>query len=109
MADAVSVCVENGPFFPGACQAVQIKRRRTDGKTVKTVCAVTSLTAGQATAAQLARRVCDHWKIGGLYRVRDTTFAEGAFQLRTGNAPRVMATWRNLRAARNQAPTRPAR
>jgi hypothetical protein len=28
--------------------------------------------------------------------VRDTTFAEDASQLRTGNAPRAMATWRNL-------------
>ncbi|MFD8004174.1 hypothetical protein [Streptomyces mirabilis] len=29
-------------------------------------------------------------------KVRDTTFAEDASQLRTGNAPRAMATWRNL-------------
>ncbi|WP_260463713.1 hypothetical protein [Streptomyces sp. TRM72054] len=28
--------------------------------------------------------------------MRDTTFAEDALQLRTGNAPRTMATWRNL-------------
>jgi hypothetical protein len=28
--------------------------------------------------------------------VRDVTFAEDAPQLRTGNAPRAMATWRNL-------------
>ena len=28
--------------------------------------------------------------------MRDTTFAQDASQLRTGNAPRVMATWRNL-------------
>lgn len=38
--------------FPGACQAVQIKRRRTDRKTGKTTIvtayAVTSLTAEQA-------------------------------------------------------------
>ncbi|WP_404828539.1 hypothetical protein [Streptomyces canus] len=31
-----------------------------------------------------------------LHHVRDTTFAEDASQLRTGNAPRTMATWRNL-------------
>ncbi|WP_442811135.1 hypothetical protein [Streptomyces sp. NBC_01217] len=31
-----------------------------------------------------------------LHHVRDTTFAEDASQLRTGNAPRAMATWRNL-------------
>jgi predicted transposase YbfD/YdcC len=90
----------NGLLFPGARQAVQIKRRRTDRKTgrttVKTVYAVTSLTAEQATADQLARLVRDHWKIEALHHVRDTTFAEDASQLRTGNAPRAMATWRNL-------------
>ncbi|MFJ5221060.1 ISAs1 family transposase, partial [Streptomyces sp. NPDC088354] len=53
--------------------------------------AVTSLTAEQATAAQLAELVRDHWKIEALHHVRDTTFAEDASQLRTGNAPRRRA------------------
>ncbi|MEV0743455.1 ISAs1 family transposase [Streptomyces sp. NPDC050549] len=87
-------------LFPGARQAIQIKRRRTDRKTGKTtittVYAVTSLTAAQATAPRLAQLIRDHWKIESLHHVRDTTFAEDASQLRTGNAPRVMATWRNL-------------
>ncbi|WP_241846190.1 ISAs1 family transposase [Streptomyces sp. MJM1172] len=52
----IKVATVNGLLFPGACQAVQIKRRRTDRKTgkttMKTVYAVTSLTAGQATPAQ---------------------------------------------------------
>ncbi|MGV9563867.1 hypothetical protein [Streptomyces sp. NPDC003480] len=77
-----------------------MKRRRTDRKTgrttVKTVYAVTSLTAEEATSAQLAKRIRDHWKIEALHHVRDTTFAEDASQLRSGNAPRAMATWRNL-------------
>ncbi|MFF3934483.1 hypothetical protein [Streptomyces hirsutus] len=64
--------------------------------TIATVYAVTSLTAEQATPAQLAKLIRDHWKIEALHHVRDTTFAEGASQLRTGNAPRAMATWRNL-------------
>ncbi|MDX2908585.1 ISAs1 family transposase [Streptomyces griseiscabiei] len=93
----IKAATVNSLLFPGARQAVQIKRRRTDRKTgrttVKTVYAVTSLTAEQATAAQLVR---DHWKIEALHHVRDTTFAEDASQLRTGNAPRAMATWRNL-------------
>lgn len=50
----------------------------------------------QATAAQLAELVRDHWKIEALHHVRDTTVAEDSSQLRTGNAPRVIATWRNL-------------
>ncbi|MEV6653735.1 ISAs1 family transposase [Streptomyces sp. NPDC051219] len=91
--------VKNLPF-PGARQAVQIKRRRTDRKigktTIKTVYAVTSLTAEQATPGQLASLVRDHWKVEALHHVRDTTFAEDASQQRTGNAPRAMATWRNL-------------
>ncbi|MEX1655755.1 MULTISPECIES: hypothetical protein [Streptomyces] len=53
----------NSLLFPGARQAVQIKRRRTDRKTgqttVKTVYAITSLTADQAAAAQLAELVRD--------------------------------------------------
>ncbi|GAB2901145.1 ISAs1 family transposase [Streptomyces mayteni] len=96
----IKVATVNNLVFPGARQAVQIKRRRTDLKagktTVKTVCAVTSLTAEQATAARLAELVRDHWKIEALHHVRDTTFAEDTSQLRTGNAPRAMATWRNL-------------
>ncbi|MFE9629348.1 transposase [Streptomyces sp. NPDC006527] len=86
--------------FPGARQAVQLKRRRTDRKigktTIKAVYAVTSLTAEQATPRQLASLVRDHWKVEAPHHVRNTTFAEDASQLRTGNAPRAMTTWRNL-------------
>ncbi|MFP8942499.1 ISAs1 family transposase [Streptomyces fenghuangensis] len=96
----IKVATVNNFLFPGARQAVQIKRRRTDRKTgkstVKTVYAVTSLTAGQVTPSQLARLVRDHWTIEALHHVRDTTFAEDASQVRTGSAPRAMATWRNL-------------
>nr|WP_245727730.1 transposase [Streptomyces vietnamensis] len=48
----IKVATVNNLLFPGACQAVQIKRRRTDRKTSKTtittVYAVTSPTAEQA-------------------------------------------------------------
>ncbi|WP_456243142.1 ISAs1 family transposase [Streptomyces europaeiscabiei] len=96
----IKVVTVNNLLFPGASQALQIKRRRTDRKTgrttVKTVYAVTSLATEQSTPAQLAKLVRDHWKVEALHHVRDTTFAEDASQLRTGNAPRAMATWRNL-------------
>ncbi|MFD4530759.1 transposase [Kitasatospora sp. NPDC058397] len=96
----IKVATVNNLLFPGACQAVQVKRRRTDRKTGKTTIAtiyeVTSLTAEQATPAQLAQLIRNHWKIEALHHVRDTTFAEDASQLRTGNVPRAMATWRNL-------------
>ncbi|WP_369679606.1 hypothetical protein [Streptomyces mirabilis] len=96
----IKVATASNLLFIGASQALQSKRRRTDCKmgktTVKTVYAVTSLTAEQATPAQLARLVRDHWKVEALHHVRGTTVAEDASQLRTGNAPRAMATWRNL-------------
>jgi predicted transposase YbfD/YdcC len=96
----IKVCTVHNLLFPGARQAIQIKRRRANRRTgkvtVKTVYAVTSLTAQQAIPAQLARLIRDHWQVEALHRVRDTTFAEDASQLRTGNAPRTMVTWRNL-------------
>ncbi|WP_318656753.1 MULTISPECIES: ISAs1 family transposase [Streptomyces] len=96
----IKICSTDGLLFPGARQAVQLKRRRLNRKTgkvtVKTVYAVTSLNAGQATPDQLAETLRSHWQIEALHHVRDTTFAEDASQLRTGNAPRTMATWRNL-------------
>jgi predicted transposase YbfD/YdcC len=96
----IKVATVNNLLFPGARQAIQIKRRRTDHKTgqttIKTIYAVTSLTAEQANPAELARLIRGHWSIEALHHVRDTTFAEDASQLRTGNAPRAMATWRNL-------------
>jgi hypothetical protein len=62
-----------------------------DGKTgkttVKTVYAVTSPTAGQATPPQLARLLRGHWKIEVLHRVRGTTFAADASRVRTGTRP----------------------
>ncbi|MGY3204881.1 ISAs1 family transposase [Streptomyces sp. TE5632] len=96
----IKVCTVNNLLFPGARRAGQLKRRRADRKTgrisTKTVYAVTSLTAEQATPAELARLIRDHWKVEALHHVRDVTFAEDASQLRTGAAPRAMATWRSL-------------
>ncbi|MFK0153097.1 hypothetical protein ACIQVK_13625 [Streptomyces sp. NPDC090493] len=69
----------NSFLFPGARQAVRIKRRRTDrktgGTTVKAVYAVTSLTAERSTRAQLAELARDHGKFEALHHVRDTASA----------------------------------
>ncbi|MFI9630621.1 ISAs1 family transposase [Streptomyces sp. NPDC052042] len=96
----LKVCTVNNLLFPGAREAVQIVRRRVHRKTgkisLKTVYAVTSLTAEQAGPAQLARLIRGHWIVEALHHVRDVTFTEDASQLRTGNAPRAMATCRNL-------------
>ncbi|MFE9643146.1 hypothetical protein ACFYO0_03095 [Streptomyces sp. NPDC006365] len=61
------------------------------------VYAVTSLAVHQATAAELAERVRGHWAIENReHHVRDVTFGEDASRVRTGNAPRAMASLRNL-------------
>jgi len=96
----IKVCTVTNLSFPHARQAVQLRRRRVNRKTgkvtIKTIYAVTSLTAVQATPTQLASLIRGHWSVEVLHHVRDTTFAEDASQLRTGSAPRAMATWRNL-------------
>jgi predicted transposase YbfD/YdcC len=96
----LKVCTVNNLLFPGALQAIEVKRRRVNHRTgkisFKTVYAVTSLGAEQASPARLASLIRGHWQVESLHHVRDTTFAEDASQLRTGNAPRAMATWRNL-------------
>jgi predicted transposase YbfD/YdcC len=97
----LKVCtVEAGLLFPHAVQAIEIKRRRVNTKTgkvqTKTVYAVTSLTPGQADPARLAELVQGHWSVEARHHVRDVTFAEDASKLRTGSAPRAMATQRNL-------------
>lgn len=95
------VTVATGIVFPHARQALQITRktRRLDSKkwTTEVVYAVTSLTAEQATGAELAAWVRGHWSIENrLYWVRDVTFDEDRSQVRTGTGPRAMASLRNL-------------
>lgn len=85
--------------FPHATQALRIRRRRLNLSTGRwstvTVYAITNLTAAQADPADLADTLRGHWAIEILHHIRDTTYAEDASRLRTGNAPRVMATLRN--------------
>jgi len=95
----LQVTTVTGLDFPHATQAIRITRRvrslhHRRWRTV-TVDAVTSLTAAQAHPARLADYVRGHWGIEALHHIRDTTFAEDASQVRTGNAPRAMASLRN--------------
>ncbi|MEV4569546.1 ISAs1 family transposase [Nonomuraea sp. NPDC049419] len=86
--------------FPHAAQAIQVKRRRTDHKTGKTtivtIYAITSLPPGRVTHAQLAALIRGHWSIEALHHIRDVTYREDASRVRTGTAPRIMASLRNL-------------
>ncbi|MFI9274609.1 ISAs1 family transposase [Kitasatospora sp. NPDC052896] len=93
--------VARGLDFPHAVQAVQVVRRRrtlSTGKvTLERVYGVTSLRPHQAAPADLASWVRGHWGIENkIHHVRDTTFAEDASRVRTGTAPRAMASLRNL-------------
>ena len=94
------VTLAEGLLFPHAAQAIRITRRiRQAGtkqwKTV-TVYAVTSLAVHEATPAQIAGWIRGHWSIEALHHVRDVSFGEDSSQVRTGNGPRVMATFRDL-------------
>ena len=96
--------VAAGLGFPHAAQAVQIVRRRRPLNAKKrkkwsteTVYAVTSLTATEASPAELADILRGHWIIEDrLHWVRDVTYDEDRSQVRTRNGPRVMASLRNL-------------
>jgi predicted transposase YbfD/YdcC len=87
--------------FPGAAQVFQITRYRTDRTTgareTHTWVGVTSLTPEQAIPTQIASLLRGHWEIENrLHWVRDLTYGEDHSRLRTGTAPRAMASLRNL-------------
>jgi predicted transposase YbfD/YdcC len=95
------VAVKAGIGFPHAKLAARITRTRshvTSGATSReTIYAVTNLNWQQVTAAGLAELIRGHWSIENrVHHVRDTTFDEDRSQVRTGTAPRVMATLRNI-------------
>jgi hypothetical protein len=86
--------------FPHAAQPIQVKRRPTDRRTGKTtivtIYAITSLPPGRITHTQLAALIRGHWSIEALHHIRDVTYREDACRVRTGAAPRIMASLRNL-------------
>ena len=84
--------------LPSARQAIKITRWRQDTATGKisreTVYAITSLTSAQATAADLARLVREHWTIEAHHHIRDVSFGEDNSASRTGSGPANLATIR---------------
>lgn len=104
---AVTVTEQAGGLgFPGAAQAIQVvrKTRRINPKPGKknrwrteTIYAIVTLPAEQATAAELATWIRQHWHIEDrLHWVRDVTLGEDLHQACTGNGPQVLAILRNL-------------
>ncbi|WP_443669985.1 ISAs1 family transposase [Kineosporia corallincola] len=91
--------------FPAATQIAKVRRTVTrphpkkPGRTKKTIEIVYVITSADhlaAPAETLAAWVQGHWGIENrLHWVRDVTFDEDRSQIRTGNAPRTMATLRS--------------
>ncbi len=83
--------------FEGAAQVAQLRRTVTKNgkKTVEVVYLITSVR--DAGPPVLAAWVRSHWEIENrLHWVRDVTYLEDKSLIRTGNAPRVMASLRSL-------------
>jgi predicted transposase YbfD/YdcC len=92
---------DEGVDFPDAAQVMRIVRYRgglNGQRTSKEVVhAITSLPEDKADVACLARLIRGHWSIeNGVHHVRDVTFGEDAHRARTGHAPLVLATLRNI-------------
>ncbi|MHA7155904.1 ISAs1 family transposase [Arthrobacter sp. TMN-50] len=87
--------------LPHAAQTVMLTRDKTNHqtgeRTAERVYLVTSLRPEEAGAAELAAYIRGHWGIENrLHWVRDSSMGEDRSQIRTGNAPHVMASLRNL-------------
>jgi predicted transposase YbfD/YdcC len=87
--------------WPGLEQVFCLERERRNTKSGKeereVLYGLTSLTATEASAAQLLALARAHWGIeNGLHYRRDVTFREDATRLTQGHAGRVMATLNNL-------------
>jgi len=85
--------------WPQVSQAFRLVRERTaDGAT--TVEVVSGITSGGRVTLDGERLLAvtrDHWGIeNGLHHTRDETFREDRCRVRRGNAPRVLASLRNV-------------
>ena len=87
--------------FPHATHAFRIDRHTTVHNSgqlrTHTALGLTSLTDHRAHPHTIARYVRGHWHIENrLHWVRDVTYGEDHSRIRTGTAPRAMASLRNL-------------
>ena len=86
--------------FPHVNQVWLIERYTADltGKPLSAIAAlgVASLSADQASPADLAGYVRGQWGIEALHWIRDTLYQEDKSQVKTRSGPRIMASLRNL-------------
>jgi hypothetical protein len=88
-------------LFPGARQVFRLRRDTGGLDGIRTskeiVFGVTSLPTDLAGPDHLNHYTQEHWCVENrLHWTRDVTFHEDDSQLRTGTAPRAMASFRNL-------------
>lgn len=110
--------------FPSVGQVLQIRRTVHDkrGEHVDLDYFITSLTPHQAGPGRLLPLIRGHWSIETRHYLRDVIFGEDRSQIRTGNAPQILAALRNailtllrrsgrpaITAARRELAAHPAR
>jgi predicted transposase YbfD/YdcC len=88
-------------LFPGARQVFRLRRDTGGLDGIRTskeiVYGIASMDGDLAGPAHLNHYTRGHWTVEGrLHYVRDVTFREDNSQVRTGTAPRTIATFRNL-------------
>jgi len=86
-------------WFPYAAQGFRIERTTWDRKGRRrheVAYGITILAPDRAGEARLLDLVRGHWTIEALHHIRDVTYDEDCCRIRTGSAPRAMATLRNL-------------
>ena len=85
--------------WPGVKQVCRLTRTtwRSGRQTVEVAYAITSVPRAQASAAQLLAWWRGHWRIENqLHWVRDVVMSEDDCRIRTGHAPQILATFRNV-------------
>jgi predicted transposase YbfD/YdcC len=97
----IQVATVDNLLFPHARQVLRIQRRRrkfgAKRWSTETVYALTDLTAEQASVEELASWARGHWTVENtVHWTRDVVFHEDASQVRTRNAPAVLASIRDL-------------
>ena len=85
--------------WPGVAQCFKLVRQRTvHGKTTsETVFGITSMSRQNADAKRLLKLTRRHWMIeNGVFWVRDLTLGEDQCRVRSGAAPMILSTMRNV-------------
>jgi hypothetical protein len=85
--------------WPDMAQAFKLVRERTTRSrtTTEVSYGITSLPADHADAKELLRLTREHWGIENrVFHVRDVTYGEDQCRVRTGAAPMILSTLRNV-------------